>query len=297
MSRTIVIEREGTRLSSHHKQLQLLDSQGAMIVKAPVEDLTCVLIEAFEYVVTGGALRNLAEAGVALVICDRRKMPSGIMLPTVGHHEMTGRINAQIAMSLPRQKRAWQQLVQAKIRGQSANLPHNERATARLLRLSREVRSGDPSNLEAQAARIYWAAVNPEARFRRDPVSTNDAQNMALNYGYAIVRAVIAQNLVATGLSPAIGLFHSSKSNPWALADDLIEPFRPIVDRYVFAADVTLGVDDRLDSPTRRSLVGLLEEAIMLPAAKQTLKRAVEQLVGSLSNYVQSQTDTLDVPF
>jgi CRISPR-associated protein Cas1 len=152
-----------------------------------------------------------------------------MFLPLADHSEVVWRLNDQLNASKPLQKHVWKQLVQAKIRAQAGNLPEPSPARSKLLALARIVRSGDPKNVEAQAAKIYWANWIPEEiSFRRD--ADGDGINALLNYGYAILRAAVARAIVVAGLLPSLGIKHCNRSNAFALADDLIEPLRPMVD-------------------------------------------------------------------
>ena len=168
--------------------------------------------------------------GVPVVLCGANHMPAAIVWPVDAHHVQTGRMNDQIAASLPLKKRLWAQLVRAKILAQGATLAAAGAPSGGFYLLSRKVRSGDPDNVEAEAARRYWPLLfGPIFAATR----TATAINGLLNYGYAVLRAGVARAVMAAGLHPGFGLMHSNRSNPMVLVDDLMEPFRPIVDREV----------------------------------------------------------------
>lgn len=236
---------------------------------------------------SSGVVRTLAEHDVILLHCDWRGVPSAICLPTHDHSRVGARHQSQVALTKPRQKNAWAQIVKAKIRGQAANLEGAERQE--VLKLVPEVRSGDPQNIEAQAARKYWTRISKDSSFRRLPGSAQ-GQNSLLDYGYAVVRGFGVRAVLAAGLAPAIGLHHSNRANAFALVDDLIEPFRPVVDWRVF----TLGTDASLEQPeTKRALVASME-ALFAPDSYST---AVEltKLAQRLGKYVEGDADRLEV--
>jgi CRISPR-associated protein Cas1 len=170
------------------------------------------------------------DSGVAIIVTDRTHTPSGLILPFHRHHRQAEVAAIQIALSTPLKKRLWQAIIQAKIANQAAVLEACGQNPAALLAMAERVGSGDPDNTEARAARTYWP------RLFRDFVreDDNDKRNALLNYGYAVVRSATARALVAAGLIPAFGVNHASAANPFNLADDLVEPFRPFVDRIVW---------------------------------------------------------------
>ncbi|MCA1298542.1 type II CRISPR-associated endonuclease Cas1 [Stappia indica] len=174
---------------------------------------------------------RLAERSVPVVLCAANHAPIACVWPLEGHHAQGARLNAQVGAARPLSKRLWRDIVAAKIRMQGAVLASAGGEAGAFDLLARKVRSGDPDNVEAQAARRYWQALmGPE--FRRD--TGGDGVNALLNYGYTVLRATVARAICAAGLHPTIGLHHSNRGNAFALADDLMEPYRPLVDRLVF---------------------------------------------------------------
>ncbi|HUU95337.1 MAG TPA: type II CRISPR-associated endonuclease Cas1 [Phycisphaerae bacterium] len=233
IKRTIEISSEPAHLTVKHDQLLLLpkDDDHAPRATIPCEDIAVVLVEHAGTTFAHAALERLLHHGAVLVICGRDHLPAGMLLPIGEHTELVPRIHQQIAVSKPLRKQLWKQIVQAKIRAQAANLPPRSGAHSKLLALARGVRSGDPSNVEAQGARVYWQVWLDDAGFRRDP--GGPAPNNMLNYGYAVMRAAVARAIVSAGLLPALGIQHSRRSNAFCLADDLVEPLRPLVDERV----------------------------------------------------------------
>jgi CRISPR-associated protein Cas1 len=178
------------------------------------------------------------------IVSNEKHLPAAMMLPLSTHSTQTERFARQAAVSLPTRKRAWQQIVQAKLRAQARLLEEVTGKDWALGLMAGKVRSGDPDNLEAQAARIYWQALfgkegasSAAGTFRRDP--EGEGINLFLNYGYAVLRAIVARALCASGLHPSLGVHHHNRYDTFCLADDLMEPFRPLVDRVVARIHLT----------------------------------------------------------
>lgn len=196
----------------------------------PVEDIGVVVLDNRQITITHGLMDALLAANAAVITCDSRSMPSGLMLPLCGNSVQNERFREQLNASLPLQKQLWQQTVQTKIKNQASVLKMCRSGEIRnMLRWVNEVRSDDADNLEARAAAYYWP--NMFTNFKRD--RDGDAPNNMLNYGYAILRAIVARALVASGLLPTLGIHHHNRYNAYCLADDIMEPYRPFVDKLV----------------------------------------------------------------
>lgn len=196
----------------------------------PVEDIGVVVLDNKQITITQGALEALLENNSAVITCDSSRMPVGLMLPLCGNTTQNERFRYQLDCSLPLQKQLWQQTVQAKIENQALVLRECREVEVRnMLKWVDEVRSGDADNLEARAAVYYWA--NLFTKFKRD--REGEPPNNLLNYGYAILRAVVARGLVSSGLLPTLGIHHHNRYNAYCLADDIMEPYRPYVDMLV----------------------------------------------------------------
>lgn len=229
IKRTIDISKP-SYLHLQDKQL-LIDQKGETVGKVPVEDLGILILEHPGITITQGAILACQQNKVAVVFCDERHLPYSVLLPlSEGNHLHCKVLRQQIEISLPTQKRLWKEIIQEKIRGQALTLKYFDKNDQDVLLLAKKVKSGDSGNLEAQASRKYWPLLFGK-KFRRDYEA--DGANALLNYGYSVVRAIIARAIVGTGLHPALGLFHHNQYNGLALADDLMEPFRPWVDRIV----------------------------------------------------------------
>ncbi len=203
----------------------------------PVEDIGVVVLDNRQITLTHGLLEALLENNCAVVTCDSRGMPVGLMLPLCGNTLQSERFAKQIEASLPLKKQLWQQTVKAKIDNQAAMLKNvTEVETGCMNRWSADVRSGDPDNLEGRAAAYYWKNVFSNITELDNFTRGRDGMppNNLLNYGYAILRAVIARSLVSAGLLPTLGIHHHNRYNAYCLADDIMEPYRPYVDRLVY---------------------------------------------------------------
>ncbi len=203
------------------------------ITTIPVEDIGVIILDNKQITLTHGLIEALLRNNCALITCCSKGLPNGLMLPLVGNSLQTERFKHQLNASLPLRKQLWQQTVQAKIENQAYLLrKYRGVVTKNLLSWSNTIRSGDPDNLEARAAVYYWSNMFPDIpEFKRDRDGV--PPNNLLNYGYAILRAVVARSLVGSGMLPTIGLFHRNKYNAYCLADDIMEPYRPFVDKLI----------------------------------------------------------------
>lgn len=198
----------------------------------PIEDIGVVVMEDMQITITHSCISAMMQNNVALITCDDRHMPTGLLLPLDGSHTQTEKFRHQIEASLPLKKQLWQQTVQQKINNQARVLEMNGVKAKNMRHWAKSVKSGDPDNFEARAAAFYWQNIFSEhIDFNRH--RGGDPPNNLLNYGYAILRAVVARSLVSSGLLPTLGIFHRNKYNAYCLADDIMEPYRPFVDRIV----------------------------------------------------------------
>ncbi len=203
-------------------------------ITRPIEDIGVVVLDNKQITITSGAIEALLENNCALITCDSKSMPVGLMLPLYGNTTQNERFRKQLDASLPLKKQLWQQTIQSKINNQAAVLNSCIEEDIKCMHIwANDVRSGDPDNLEARAAAFYWKTLfhHIEGFTReRDGIPPNNL----LNYGYAILRAVIARSLVTSGLLPTLGIHHHNRYNAYCLADDIMEPYRPFVDQIVY---------------------------------------------------------------
>jgi len=226
MERIVDIATDGRHLSAHRGFL-IVAQDRVEVGRIPLDDVAAVIVHAHGVTWSTNLVVALAERGAILLLCGTNHAPVAVCLPLAGHHAQNGRIRAQWEAGKPLSKQLWRRLIVAKIRWQAAALVAEGRSAGAFDLLARRVGSGDPDNVEAQAARRYWPMMmGPE--FRRDRGA--EGANALLNYGYTILRSMCARAVVAAGLHPSIGVHHANRGNPFALADDVIEPFRPLVD-------------------------------------------------------------------
>lgn len=292
--KTVEFATPGTRLSVAHKQLVIKRPEHPKVT-LPIEDLGVVIIDDARASYTQAVFLELLGAGATVMVTSRDHLPAGMMLPMDAHHVQTERHLAQVEASKPIKKRVWQALVQAKIAQQGAVLTAFTGDHGGLASMARRVRSGDPENLEAQAAQRYWPRLFG-AEFRRDRGA--EGANALLNYGYAVVRAATARAVVAAGLIPSLGVCHSNRANPFCLADDLLEPFRPYVDwRVRLLLDEAGGEIPSLDDrATRAALLSLFNETIVVGVRRTPLLLGLHASAASLCRTLTGGDRSLSLP-
>jgi len=239
-------------------------------------------------------LADLMQAGGAFVVCDDRHLPVGMMLPLTGHSIQAERFAAQAAAPLPVKKRLWKQIVRRKILAQADLLRQLRGDDHGLIAIARSVRSGDPSNREAVASRRYWPALFDDPTFRRR-FDAPDV-NRLLNYGYAVLRAVVGRAICAAGLHPSLGLHHHNHYDPFCLADDLMEPYRPLVDAAVVEHVGCYGHDAPLDRAGKEALLGAILSRYRADGEVRTLFDIAARTAVSLAKVFLKQSSSLDYP-
>lgn len=203
-------------------------------VSKPIEDIGVIVLDHKQITITSGVLEAFLENNCAVLTCDSKSMPVGLLLPLHGNTTQNERFRQQLDASLPLSKQLWQQTIKAKIENQAAVLKECTGEEIKCMRVwAANVRSGDPDNQEARAAAYYWKNLFRIEGFTRD--RDGIPPNNLLNYGYAILRAVVARGLVVSGLLPTLGIHHHNRYNAYCLADDIMEPYRPYVDRLVYS--------------------------------------------------------------
>lgn len=245
--------------------------------RVPIEDIGIVILDNKQITITHGVIESLLENNVALITCDSSRLPVGLMLPLCGHTIQSERFRVQIDASLPLKKQLWQQTMQAKIANQASLLGSTRDVVVKnMLVWARDVKSGDPDNLEARAAAYYWANMFPDFKRDRD----GSPPNNMLNYGYAILRAIVARGLVSNGLLPTLGIHHHNRYNAYCLADDIMEPYRPYVDRIV-AEIFDSGCND-IDKSIKSRLLSIPLLDVVINGKRSPLMVAVSQTTFSL---------------
>lgn len=283
------------RLTLADNQCVITQEQGE--TRLPLEDIAWIMLDTQQASLTAALLAACMEAGIALIITDARHHPNGMALHFHRHHRQAEIAAIQIAATESLRNRLWQTIIRAKITNQAALLGMLGSQAAPLYAMAERVTPGDPENIEARAARHYWQHLF--ADFTRQ--NEADLRNAMLNYGYAIMRAAIARALVAAGLLPAIGLHHASALNPFNLADDLLEPFRPIVDAMVWRlsnqgqtsqGQTSQGPTNQgaLTIEHRRALASVLLEPTRLAETTITALLATEQSATSLAQALDAKS-------
>lgn len=248
----------------------------------PIEDIGVVVLDNKQITITQGVLEALLENNCAVITCDSSHLPVGLMLSLCGNTTQNERFRCQLDASLPLKKQLWQQTVQYKIRNQAAVLQTTHGSVARnMLAWAADVKSGDSDNLEARAAVFYWRnlfADIPNFTREREGIAPNNL----LNYGYAILRAVVARGLVASGLLPTLGIHHHNRYNAYCLADDIMEPYRPYVDALVVKLRQRGAVGDELSIDLKRELLQIPTLDVTIGSKRSPLMVAVGQTTASL---------------
>lgn len=277
MQRIVDIATDGRHLSAFRGFL-LVSEERVEVGRIPLDDVAAVIVHAHGVTWSTNLIVALAERGALMVLCGRNHAPVAVCLPVQGHHGQNERMRAQWDAGRPLAKQLWREVVVAKIRWQAAALEAQGRAATAFDLLARSVRSGDPDNVEAQAARRYWPLLMG-ADFRRDRDA--DGVNALLNYGYTVLRSLFARSVVAAGLHPSIGIHHANRTNAFALADDLMEPFRPLVDTLALklVAQGCVGVT----SEAKRAFAALTALDLLGDEATTTVSVAAGRLAQSLA--------------
>ena len=260
--------------------------------QVPLDDIAALIANAYGLSYTNNLLVALAERGIPFVLCAANHNAVGMLWCIAGNYQQAKRFDAQIAVSKPTAKRLWAELVRTKLQQQASVLEAVGAPTAPLLALAAKVRSGDPDNLEAQGARRYWTLLFGE-NFRRDRDS--GGINAMLNYGYTVLRATIARAVIAAGLHPTLGLHHSNEGNAMRLVDDLIEPFRPVVDLKVWQLHRT--GNGEITPDTKRALVLTLYDDMQTDIGATPVMVCAQKLATSLAQVYLGERDKLDLPF
>ena len=285
--RNIIIS-NSAKLSIKHNQLCITQGREALV---PIEDICSVLLESRQIQISAAALECLAVSGITVFFCDEKHLPSAQILPMNQFSRQRKILYAQFELSRPIQKQLWKCIVQQKIKNQAACLRLSGKSGFEELEaMIPMVRSGDVTNVEAQAAAFYFPHLfHPD--FTRGDICL---QNATLNYGYAILRGAIARNLVMHGLEPCIGLQHHNQLNSYNLADDLIEPYRPLIDLYVSGlADAD---SDELTPAIKRKLFNATNLLMLQNEKKMRVMYAIGRSTASLAKSIVNQENLLELP-
>lgn len=293
IGRIVEVADDRRHLFMHRGFMVVQDTEGERkeLGQVPLDDIAAVIANAHGLSYTNNLLVALAERGAPFVLCAANHNAVGMLLPIEGNFEQSRRIEAQIAAGQPMHKRLWAAIVRAKLEQQAAALEAAGAPTAPLTALARKVKSGDPENMEAQGARRYWNLLFGEG-FKRD--QDGDGLNGLLNYGYTVLRAATARAVIAAGLHPSIGLHHSNDNNAMRLVDDLMEPFRPVVDLKVW--QLRRNGELHVTPETKRALVRTLYDDMQSDAGVTPVMVCMERLSTSIAQVYLGQRDKPDLP-
>ena len=278
------------KLSIKDQQLNIETDVSRQI---PLEDINCIIIENQTVAVSAYLLQKMADMGIAVYVCDEKHLPNAVLLPLAKHSRHFKILKYQMEAGKPLQKRLWQQSIVQKIRNQALCLSYLKLdGVEELMKMCKEVQSGDRTHVEAKAAAFYFKCLYGLGFSR----GNDHIINSALNYGYAIVRGIIARSIVCYGLEPSIGVFHHSELNNFNLADDMIEPFRPLVDLYVSQNYDIAEIDSNLTPERKRGIFGILNYDMNVKGEKRIISNCIDMLVASYSSALQEKRTDLELP-
>ena len=269
-------------LKTKTEQLVIESAERDEPVIIPIEDIGLLIVDHGQVTMTSGLMAKLLEKNVAFITCDATHHPTGLLLNLDGHTLQSQKFAAQMEASIPVKKQLWQQTITAKIYNQATLLKQQAKENKLLLNYAKEVKSGDTENHEAKAAIYYWKNLFPPfIEFRRDRYGL--PPNNMLNYGYAILRAVVARSLVGSGLLPTLGIFHRNQYNAYCLADDIMEPYRPFVDKLVCSMIDPLTPVTDLTTVHKKQLLTIPAMDVNIDGEKSPLMVAVQRTTASLT--------------
>lgn len=285
------------RLSIRDAQLMIDRPQQEQLTlpfTTPVSEIAVLLLAHPQISLSQAVLTRIAEAGGSVVTIDGNFLPASMLLPMQSHFIQTERFAKQMQLSLPTSKRLWQQIVRAKIKAQGELLQELHGSDHGLIAMAARVRTGDQGNLEAQAARKYWSLIFGDKTFRRG--SDKPDQNRHLDYGYTVLRAAVARALCASGLHPSIGLQHKNRYDAFCLAADVMEPFRPLVDRRVSQWIAREDAEGPFDSKTKSWMIGATTSRYLLDREERSLFDIVLRTANSLARCITGEARDPEIP-
>jgi len=261
----------------------------------PIEDIGVVILDHQQITITQAVMAKLLENNTAVITCNQKHHPVGLQLCLDGHTLQSQKFKDHIAASAPLKKQLWQQTVIAKIENQTALLNAERIETKYLLKLATTVKSADSTNNEAKAALYYWKHIFPDfLQFKRDPEGL--PPNNLLNYGYSLLRAIVARSLVASGLLPTLGIFHRNQYNAYCLADDIMEPYRPFADKVVCNIVRMNGRFLEMTAGMKKELLSIPAMDVIIDGQKSPLMNAVQRTTASLAKCFEGSTRKILYP-
>lgn len=282
-------------LKTKDRQMVIELGDTGEIKQAPIEDIGIMILDHQQITITQALIAHLLENNVALITCDNTHHPVGLLLNLDGHTLQSQVFQAQLEASVPLKKQLWQQTIVAKIQNQAALLRLEHAPEKLLLQYAREVKSGDSENHEAKAAAYYWKNIFPPfLSFTRERFGL--PPNNLLNYGYAIIRAMVARSLVGSGLLPTLGIFHRNQYNAYCLADDIMEPYRPFVDKVVCKIISMNGQYLEMSPSMKKELLAIPAMDVIIDGQKSPMMNAVQRTTASLTKCFEGKNRKLLYP-
>jgi len=282
-------------LKTSNEQLVVELQDSGETHQAPIEDIGILILDHQQITITQALMAKLLANNVALITCDHTHHPAGLFLNLDGNTLQSQKFQAQIEATVPLKKQLWQQTVIAKIENQAAVLRQERQEHKLLLTYTKVVKSGDSENHEAKAAAYYWKNLFPPfLEFTRERFGP--PPNNLLNYGYAILRAAVARSLVGSGLLPTLGIFHRNQYNAYCLADDIMEPYRPFVDRVICRIVGMNGRYLEMTPAMKKELLGIPATDVLMEGQKSPLMNAVQRTTASLARCFEGKSRRILYP-
>ncbi len=283
-------------LHKKNQQLKVLEPQtDHEIGSIPIEDVGVILLDHPQITITHALIAAMLQENTAIISCDHKHLPTGLMLPIEGNTLQSERFKYQVESSEPLKKNLWQQTIKAKIENQASLLHRFSIDNKRLIALLPQVQSGDPDNVEGRAASVYWKLLFEQEKFTRNRFG--DAPNAHLNYCYAILRSIVARALVSSGLMPTLGIFHRNKYNAYCLADDIMEPYRPFCDELVYAMWMNGEISgDEITKEHKVKLLSIVSVDVQFDKQKSPLMIGLSRTTNSLFECFQGNRRKIIYP-
>ena len=293
VDRVIDLSEESAKLSVRNFLLHIKRDEKETVT-IPLAEIAVIVVSHPMVTYTQSVLSGLCISGGAFITCDEKHLPVGILLPIAANYVQTERFAQQAKASEPTKKKLWQQVTKAKVKAQGKLLDELHKDDAGLLELAKKVLSGDTSNIEAQASQRYWKNIFNNPKFRRERFAKD--QNRFLNYGYTVLRAIVARGICAAGLHPSLGIHHHNKYDAFCLASDLMEPFRALVDKSVVKIANEFGDDAPMDKEVKGALLSTFLQRFELDGESRTLFDIAFKTASSLAQVYAGEKKKLVLP-
>ncbi|NQX80399.1 MAG: type II CRISPR-associated endonuclease Cas1 [Flavobacteriaceae bacterium] len=279
-------------LKLRNGQLVVQEPEGDIKGTVPIEDIAMLMLDNYRITISNQLLIQLQSNNSVVISCDAQHLPFGMMLPLYGHTEYSEKLKYQLNVAEPLKKQLWKQTIVSKIKNQEFVLKKSKREFERMSYYIENIKSGDTSNMEAKAAKYYWKNITDG--FIRD--REGSAPNNFLNFTYSVLRSIVARALVSSGLLPVLGIFHKNKYNPYCLADDIMEPYRPFADKLVFDCVNKYGEIEKLSKEHKEYLLSIATHDVVIDKVNRPLMVAVSITTASLYKCYTGERRTIKYP-